>query len=268
MLKTVDKNQLRNKHYKDFSKLAFRKKYNSFYAPKIDIAQEIIEKIKKSPAKTVLDVGCGNGDLLISLRKSGFTGKLFGIDISEGLLEEAKKCNEAENLNIRFEVMDAENLKFKDNCFDAIIAKHMLYHLPHVRKGINEIYRCLKPKGLFIITLNSEKNMPQLFKCEKLICKKYGLHAEHGQQLVSVENIGKYLSKFSNIETLLRKGKMKKPGLFAKYFYTFKDNYDPEPGAATWKKILKDVKKFVKEEIKNKEKFVETRVVGLMQATK
>ena len=268
MLKTVDKKILRTGHYGNFSKLGFRKKYNDFAESRLRWDKEIIGFIKESRAKRVLDIGCGNGDLLIKLRKSGFSGELFGVELSPGILKGGIEQNKKENLNIFFEVGDAQNLRFQDNYFDTILAKHMLHHLPNPQKGVDEIHRCLKPNGTLIITLNSEKNKPRFFECERRACKKYGLRTEHGQQLVSVENVKKYLAKFSKTETRIRKGKIRKPELFTKYFDSFKDNYEPEPNKELWEKILKDVKEYVKEETKKRGEFAETGVTGLTKATK
>ncbi|MFH1598555.1 MAG: class I SAM-dependent methyltransferase [Patescibacteria group bacterium] len=268
MQKFVNKKYLKSHHYKDDSKLVFRKKFNSFAKPRVQFGTKIIDIIKKVEAKRVLDVGCGNGDLLIQIRKTGFKGELYGIDISGGIIMPGIKQNAKEKLNISLKVGDAENLYFKSNHFDIIVAKHMLYHLAHVQKGINEIYRCLKPGGIFIITLNSRRDKPQLCKCEKLICKKYKLKTEHGKDVVNVENVKRFLSKFSNIKTSLSTGKVNKPELFTQYFATFKDSYSPTPNQETWSFVLKDVDNFVKRQIKNKGKFIETCVTGLIIATK
>jgi len=268
MLKSTDYRHLTTRHYGDFSKLGFRKRYNDFSKPMVGWEDEIVEFVMEGGPKRVLDVGCGNGDLLIKLRKKGFQGELFGIDLSEGILKGGIERNRKEGLGITFEVGNAQNLRFEDGFFGVVIAKHMLYHLPNVQKGVDEIYRCLRKGGTLIITLNSERNKPKLFKCEKMVSEKYGLHTEHGQQIVSPENLESYLKKFSKVETRIRSGEVRKPDLFVQYFDTFEDNYEPEPGKELWEKILKDVEEFVKRETKKSGEFVETCVTGMIKAIK
>lgn len=184
------------------------------------------------------------------------------------MLTKGKKQNKKEKLKIHFKTGDAENLKFKNNYFDVIITKHVLYHLTDIQKGIDEIYRCLKPSGIFIITLPSIKDKPKVYKIEKIILKKYGIFTKHGKKLVNAENVDKYLSKFSKIKKQFHQGKINKPILFAKYFNTLKDFYEPQPSKALWNAVIKDVKKFVKEEKQKKGKFVEIIASGLIVATK
>lgn len=266
--KILNKEYLKSIQYKDESRLVCRCKYNSFAVPRVHFTEDIINIINKSAAKRVLDIGCGNGELLIKLRKSGFLGELFGIDIAGGILRHAEEKNAREKLGIHFEVGAAESLDFPNDYFDVIIAKHVLHYLTKVQTGVDEASRCLKKGGVFLIVLNSEKNKPLLHKCDMFICKKYGLTTSHGQQVVNVENIRLCLIGFSVTKVILRKSKINKPRLFVKYFATFEGNYEPLPTKMVWKTILRDVRIFVKNEIKLKGKFVETCRVGLIVATK
>lgn len=99
--------------------------------------------------KKVLDYCCGLGETSLELAKRG--AKVVGIDISDESIESTKKLlkqNKLDN-NAEFFVMDAENLTFKDNTFDAIICAGVLHHLD-VNKAFPEIARVLKPNGKVI----------------------------------------------------------------------------------------------------------------------
>ncbi len=267
MLKSTDKDILARKHYADSSKLAVRKRFGRLSNPPTTFEGDIIDfLLEKRPAR-VLDAGCGNGDLLAKLRKRGFGGELHGIDISDGMIREAKARSEKENAHIHFQVADAQDIPFESGFFDAIICKHMLYHVPNPQKAVDEFYRCLTPKGALIITLNSIKNKPQFFHCEEMVCRKHSVKsADHGQQFVNVENVGKYLERFSRIDTAFKEGKVNAPELFVAYFDSMRDNFEPEPSDALWKKIVEDVARYVEENKRNG--FVETNVVGMTTATK
>jgi len=266
-LKTLDAKHLSSKEYGNFSKLGFRKYYNSFAVPTTKWEDEIFDFIKKSGAKKILDVGCGNGDLLILIRKNGFKGELVGVELSAGILAGGINESEENKLDINFVVGDAQNLPFEDECFDVVIAKHMIYHIPNPQKGIDEMYRCLKRGGSLLITLNSKNSSPHFHACEKLICEKFNLHTEHGQDLINVENITDFLGQFSNIETKLKNGLIKKPELFGKYVESFRGVLDPEPSDVTWGEIESFIADYIKKE-KQKAEFIETRITGLMIAKK
>jgi hypothetical protein len=58
---------------------------------------------------------------------------------------------------------DAAALPFADGAFDAVVAMHMLYHLPDPAKGIAEMARVLKPGGFLAATTNGAGNMRKLY---------------------------------------------------------------------------------------------------------
>ena len=93
--------------------------------------------------KVVLDYGCGEGLASKKMLKLG-AAKIEGIDISEGMIEQAKENNPDERAH--FQVMNAEELIFEDNTFDIIFGGAILHHLD-LDKALNEIKRVLKPSG-------------------------------------------------------------------------------------------------------------------------
>ncbi len=63
---------------------------------------------------------------------------------------------------------DMENLSFKDNEFDIIVSSDVLEHVPDYKKGLQEVYRCLKIGGVSYMTfpfaLNYKKNLTRAYK--------------------------------------------------------------------------------------------------------
>ena len=96
--------------------------------------------------KKILVLGCGNGAESFFISENG--GLLTGIDISDVAIKNARNTAIAKGLDksISFEVMDAENLKFKNNSFDIITASGMLHHTSF-EKVISESARVLKIGG-------------------------------------------------------------------------------------------------------------------------
>lgn len=58
-----------------------------------------------------------------------------------------ERCQSLPFRSVRDQLADASAIPFEDGSFDAVIAMHMLYHLPDPTKGIAGMYRVLKPGG-------------------------------------------------------------------------------------------------------------------------
>lgn len=96
----------------------------------------------------ILDVGTGTGYFSILLARRGHV--LTGIDLTPAMIAEAQTQAEAEGLTIRFEVMDAQELSFANECFDAVISRNLTWTLPDPVKAYREWFRVLKKDGVLI----------------------------------------------------------------------------------------------------------------------
>ncbi len=108
----------------------------------------------------LLDVGTGPGSFPGRLRESGHVGRLVGLDQSAGMIQRAA----ASYLGVEFIVGDAMNLPFEDMSFDAVSARHMLYHVPDVARAIREARRALKPGGRFLVLTNADGYMREFWE--------------------------------------------------------------------------------------------------------
>ena len=99
----------------------------------------------------VLEVGVGTG---ISLPQYGKQCRLFGIDISDGLLDKARRRVAEFGLdNVEgIQVMDAEKLAFADSSFDVIVAQYVITSVPNPESALDEFARVVRPGGEIIIT--------------------------------------------------------------------------------------------------------------------
>ena len=113
--------------------------------------------IKYLPTKhsiKILDVATGTGDLAIMMAENCKGAKIKAIDISENMLEIAKKKAYKAKLDdkILFEKANVESLPFEDNTFDYCTISFGVRNFENIDKSFAEIYRCLKPGGkLFIL---------------------------------------------------------------------------------------------------------------------
>jgi SAM-dependent methyltransferase len=110
----------------------------------------IFDQFKIAPHSRVLELGCGPGRLWTenSARISGEWDITLS-DFSAGMLEETRRNLASVGRLFSFEVIDAQSIPFEDASFDAVIANHMLYHVPDRSKTLSEIRRVLRPGGRF-----------------------------------------------------------------------------------------------------------------------
>jgi len=93
----------------------------------------------------LLDIGCGAGHLLKSIRESNPTSECWGTDVCE--------YEGVKTINCKFQLADVIGLPFKENYLNIVFALDILEHIKNdVDKAINEIYRVLKPKGIAILS--------------------------------------------------------------------------------------------------------------------
>ncbi|HEX6817052.1 MAG TPA: methyltransferase domain-containing protein [Ktedonobacterales bacterium] len=113
--------------------------------------QIVFDALEVQPGNTVLDVGSGVGqDVLTLARMVGPTGRVVGVDKSATMIEEARKsvAGDAANLPVEFLVADAETtLPFADATFDRCHSERVLQHVSDGQRVVAEMARVLRPGG-------------------------------------------------------------------------------------------------------------------------
>jgi SAM-dependent methyltransferase len=109
-------------------------------------ANRFVGRLEIKSDSRVLDVACGSGNTAIPAAKAG--AAVTGVDIAPNLLGQAKKRAAAEQLEIRFEEGDAEELPYADQSFDVVLTMFGAMFAPRPERVAAELIRVCKPGGL------------------------------------------------------------------------------------------------------------------------
>ena len=112
------------------------------------IWREILTKDLPAGKLKILDVGTGAGFFAAILASVGY--KVVGVDMSTKMIDAAKKNLHDLKLDAEFFKMDAQNLNFDDETFDAIVSRNLTWTLPDAMQAYREWYRVLKIGGVLI----------------------------------------------------------------------------------------------------------------------
>ncbi len=147
-----------------------------------------LSRLNIATGETVLEVGFGTGHCLIQMAESvGEVGKVYGIDISSGMLAASKRRLEKAGLLDRVELTcdDAMRMPYTDNKFDAVFSSFALelFDSPEIPQVLAEIRRVLRPNGrIGVISMSKEsgasvslklyewfhKRLPQYVDCRPI----------------------------------------------------------------------------------------------------
>jgi arsenite methyltransferase len=116
-------------------------------------ADALVELLKPESGWRVLDVATGTGVVSTAIAPLIHPGRVHAIDLSAGMLREQENAIEELGLsNIDLHVMDAEDMEFGNDYFDAVVCSFGLFFLPDMEKGLKEWLRVSKPGGTIIFT--------------------------------------------------------------------------------------------------------------------
>jgi len=103
---------------------------------------------------TVVDLGSGAGnDVFVARTLVGESGQVFGIDMTESMVEKARK--NAEKLgfkNVEFRLGDIDDMPLENDMIDVAVSNCVLNLLPNKKQGFSEMFRVLKPGGHFCVS--------------------------------------------------------------------------------------------------------------------
>lgn len=134
------------------------KVYSRFFAPLFGrlyrgVAKDVVAELEargRTRKATILDLGCGPGDLAIELAHRLRDSRVVGLDLSPSMMQLASRHATTDG-RLRFIVGKAEALPFSDESVDLVVSTLSLHHWTDPAAAFAEIWRVLKPEGVALI---------------------------------------------------------------------------------------------------------------------
>jgi ubiquinone/menaquinone biosynthesis C-methylase UbiE len=148
--------------------------YDQFFGPLFfePYAIEVVKRIDPTPGSIVLEIAAGTGRVTRHIRERiAPSVKLIASDISEEMLAIAKK--KLNHLDIDWQTIDAQQLPFRDKSIDLVVCCFGYMFVPDKPKAFAEVYRVLKPGGLFLFTTWDALENNAASYTSKAIARKY-----------------------------------------------------------------------------------------------
>jgi len=144
MTSLTDREVLVGHAYADSRPLEARQAVYRWQQPAVDLPGLALARLRDVTG-LVVDVGCGNGRYLRRIEADRPDLRALGFDLSPGMVPGA--------------VADAQRLPLRDASAGAVLAMHMLYHVPDIDRAIAEMARVLRPDGVALAASNGDGHM-------------------------------------------------------------------------------------------------------------
>lgn len=137
--------------------------HQRFSTSKQSFGRTVFDQYSFPDQAHILELGCGTaGQWAANRDRINPSWRVILSDLSEGMIRQTRQSTADLSRNIHLVVSDAQFIPFPDAAFDAVIANHMLYHVPDLRRCLAEIRRVLRPAGCLYATTVGRQGMREL----------------------------------------------------------------------------------------------------------
>ena len=131
-------------------------------------AADVVYRLPDKIYNDILEIACGTGRVTNHLVRAVRHDTLTATDLNPDMINVAKE--KVKDKSIRWMQADAMALPFTDSSFDLVILQFGLMFFPDKQKGLNEMYRVLKPGGQMIFTTwDRPEAVPAIYNGRKII---------------------------------------------------------------------------------------------------
>lgn len=200
MSRFTDRAYLRHQQYKDASNLDARVRLHRLFSTSPQSWHRwVFAQLDLPDRCDLLELGCGPGDLWVENQERIAPGWAVVVsDLSAGMARQAAQALDPRRGRFACAVVDAQTIPFAARSFDAVIANHMLYHVPDTAQTIAEIHRVLRPGGRLFAATNGRTHMQEIRALVARFSRETGLSGReddwlHGPERFSLETGGAQL---------------------------------------------------------------------------
>jgi SAM-dependent methyltransferase len=164
MSNLTDQRYLRSEQYRDAANLDARIRLHArFSTNPSDLQRWIFDRLDLPARSRILELGCGPASLWRANAERFPPGwSLTLADLSPGMAREARGALGGLGLPAAYLCADAQAIPCAGARFDAVLANHMLYHVPDRAAAVAEIARVLRPDGRCYAATNGEGHLAEL----------------------------------------------------------------------------------------------------------
>ncbi|MDJ0625758.1 MAG: methyltransferase domain-containing protein [Candidatus Caenarcaniphilales bacterium] len=150
-----------------------------------DYGKELVDLLNPQKGESILDLGCGTGELSREIAKSGAI--ITGLDNSESMLEKAK----SKNGNIKYLNQDITSFQASEE-YDAIFSNAVLHWITNQDKVLENLCKALKPNGRLVVELGAKDNVATIIGSIQELIKEEGYPIKEVSDIVFFPSIAEY----------------------------------------------------------------------------
>jgi trans-aconitate 2-methyltransferase len=122
-----------------------------------EFGKDLLAMLAPQPGETILDAGCGTGQLTAEIARTG--ARVTGIDASASMIDQARRIYP----NVAFEIEDVRAMKY-DAQFDAVFSNAVLHWVRPPEAAAAAMARALKPGGRLVVEFGGRGNVTEIVR--------------------------------------------------------------------------------------------------------